>query len=70
MCRELKVQSCVINKVKMSYRGFVASPVKVAVNCKLQKFLHGLFILVLYIEVYTVILAILYCRASLVPLSQ
>ena len=43
---------------------------KVAVNRKLQKFMHGLFILVLYIEVYAVILAILYCRASLVLLSQ
>ena len=43
---------------------------KVAVNRELQKFMHGLFILVLYIEVYTVILAILYCRASLVLLSQ
>ena len=43
---------------------------KVAINRKLQKFKHGLFILVLYIEVYTVILAILYCRASLVLLSQ
>ena len=27
---------------------------KVAVNCKLQKFMYGLSILVLYIEVYTV----------------
>ena len=45
---------------------------KVVVNHKLQKFMHGLFILVLYIEVYTVILAILYCiyRANLVLLSQ
>ena len=46
------------------------STVKVAVNRKLQKFMHGLFILVLYIEVYAVILATLYCRASLVQLSQ
>ena len=36
----------------------------------LQKFMHGLFILVLCIEVHTVILAILYCRASLALLSQ
>ena len=44
--------------------------IKVAVNRKLQKFMHGLFILVLYIEVSTVSFAILYCRASLVLLSQ
>ena len=48
----------------------LVSFLKVAVNRKLQKFMHGLFILVLYIEVYKVILAILYCRASLVLLSQ
>ena len=53
----------------MSLKKFYLS-LKVAVNRKLQKFMHGLFILVLYIEVYTVSFAILYCRASLVLLSQ
>ena len=43
---------------------------KVAVNCKLQKFMHGFSILYLYIEEPTVSFAILYCRASLVLLSQ
>ena len=43
---------------------------KVAVNPKLQKFMHGLSTLVLFIEVFTVNFAILYCRASLVLLSQ
>ena len=42
----------------------------VAVNRKLQKFMCGLSILVLYIEVPTVSFAMLYCRASLVLLSQ
>ena len=47
------------------YAGF-----KVAVNRKLQKFMRGLSILVLYIEVPRVSFAMLYCRASLVLLSQ
>ena len=43
---------------------------KVAVNRKLQKFMCGLSILVLYIEVPIVSFVMLYCRASLVLLSQ
>ena len=44
--------------------------IKVAVNRKLQKFMRGLSILHLYTEVSTVSFAKLYCRASLVLLSQ
>ena len=39
---------------------------KVAVNRKLQNFMHGLSTSVLYIQVYTVRFPIIYCRASLV----
>ena len=44
--------------------------VKVAVNRNLQKFMRGLSIFYLYTEVSTVSFAILYCRTSLVLLSQ
>ena len=44
----------------------LALAIKVAVNRKLQKFMHGLSTSVLYIQVYTVRFPIIDCRASLV----
>ena len=44
--------------------------VKVAVNRKLQKFMHGLFNLVVHIELYMHNFSVLYYRASLTLLPQ
>ena len=49
---------------------YISGDFKVAVTHKLQKLIHGLFNLVVHIELCMRSFSVLYCRASLTLLQQ